>query len=548
MPFAAVPVLLRLFSLMIHSCAVAAADVWLDPTLPVPTRATALLARMNREEKIAMTFATHTSQNIVQAFNRTGVGAAKFMSAFDCAPGDIKSCVQQRNQLQQMFREQSRLKIPISFINEGLHGGAAGGTIFPEPIGQGMSWNVSLVSKIAAVTAAEASAIGVDSVFAPVVNMMTDPRFGRLQEGFGENPIIASHMGRAAVIALQGGPGNATTYLPESAVVSLGKHFGAYGAAIGGLNGGPADVSNRTLHEVYLRPWIALGRAGVRAVMPAHNAVGDVPCHANRWMLQQKLRDEYGFGAGVALSDCDDIGALVSFGMAESRTHAAALALEAGVDWDLQCGDDPEKWSYNKLGAAIDAGLTSIKALDVVVERVLTQKFAAGLFDGRATTPLDNLHILDSAPHRALALEAAEQSIVLLMNKQQTLPIQGGLRGKKVALLGPFASWDPKLPGHYKTREAADTALIGSYVLEGAPVITVPEALTKAGANWQWVPGCSSAGSPGSGCNDTTHGLQAAVALAKQSDISLLVLGDDHGQCGEWQDRDSLDLAGSLVA
>ena len=280
---------------------------WLNAELPIDVRVSQLLAKMNREEKIAMTFATHTGSDIVKGFNKTGVGAAKFMSAFSCPLTDTKSCVQQRNELQQMFKEESRLGIPVSFINEGLHGGAAGGTIFPEPIGQAMSWNVSLVSKIASVIATEASAIGVDSVFAPVVNMMTDPRFGRLQEGFGENPIMASHMGRASVLALQGGPGNASTYLPDGQVCSLGKHFGAYGASIGGLNGGPADVSNRTLHEIFLRPWMALGRAGVRAVMPSHNAVGDVPCHANHWMLQQKLRDEYGFG-GVALSDCDDVG------------------------------------------------------------------------------------------------------------------------------------------------------------------------------------------------------------------------------------------------
>jgi beta-glucosidase len=137
---------------------------WEDPTQPVAVRAKLLLAKMNREEKIAMTFATHTGSGVVNQFNKTGVGAAKFMSAFSCAPGDIKSCVTQRNEMQQLFKEESRLGIPVSFINEGLHGGAPGGTIFPEPIGQGMSWNVSLVGKIAAAIAAEASAIGVDAV------------------------------------------------------------------------------------------------------------------------------------------------------------------------------------------------------------------------------------------------------------------------------------------------------------------------------------------------------------------------------------------------
>ena len=141
---------------------------WMDAELPIEERVTHLLGQMNREEKIAMTFATHTGSDVVKRFNKTGVGAAKFMSAFDCPLDNTKSCVQQRNELQQMFKSSSRLGIPISFINEGLHGGAAGGTIFPEPIGQAMSWNVSLVSKIASVIAMEASAIGVDSVFAPV--------------------------------------------------------------------------------------------------------------------------------------------------------------------------------------------------------------------------------------------------------------------------------------------------------------------------------------------------------------------------------------------
>ena len=522
---------------------------WLDASQPVAARVALLLPKLTLEEKIAMTFATHTEQAIVYRFNRTGVGATKFLSAFTFA--NVTKCVIARNALQALFMKEGRLGIPVSFINEGLHGGAPGGTIFPEPIGQGMSWNVSLVSKIAGAIAAEASAIGVDSVFAPVINMMTDPRFGRLQEGFGENPIMSSHMGRASVLALQGGPGNATTYLPEGHVVSLGKHFGAYGAALGGLNGGPADVSNRTLHEVFLRPWMALGRAGVRAVMPAHNTVGDVPCHSNKWMIQQKLREEYGFGEGVALSDCNDIGALYHFGMAESPTHAAGLGLEAGVDWDLQCGPDPAKWSYNKLGAAIDAGYTTEAALDKVVARVLGQKFAAGLFDGRAVTSLDKVALLDSAPHRQLALEAAEQGIVLLKNEltDEVPALPMALKGVKVVLFGPFASSNASAETGAKHAggPAAATALVGSYVLSGADVVTVDQALRAAGAAMTWVPGCSHEGPPGSGCDDPKTGVAAAVAAAKAADVSLLVLGDGHGQCGEWQDRDSLDLAGGQL-
>jgi hypothetical protein len=369
---------------------------WMNTSNTPRERAQILLPQLNLQEKIAMTFATyvlsmlsicmpsvaslaslplsstarkffpcsktllthsppiytthsmdvrcrHTSSASAKVHTSTGIGAVKYMSAFSCK--DITDCIKQRNELQASFISGSRLGIPISFINEGLHGGASGGTIFPEPITTAMAWNKSLVTQISAVIAAEASATGVDTVFAPVVNMMTDPRFGRLQEGFGENPTIASALGAAAVRGLQG-HGSPETYLESGKVCSLAKHFAAYGAAIGGLNGGPADVSNRTLHEVYLRPWAAVSKAGVRAVMPSHNTIHDIPAHANRWAIDGALRTEFGFGAGIALSDCNDIGAILASRMAANHSQAAALALKAGVDWDLQCGTTAENWGY----------------------------------------------------------------------------------------------------------------------------------------------------------------------------------------------------------
>lgn len=288
-------------------------------------------------------YSRHTSSASAKVHTSTGIGAVKYMSAFRCDA--ITDCINQRNELQATFINESRLGIPISFINEGLHGGANGGTIFPEPITTAMAWNKTLVTKIAEVIAAEAHATGVDTVFAPVVNMMPDPRFGRLQEGFGENPTVASTLGAAAVLGLQG-TGNPETYLQEGKVCSLAKHYAAYGAAIGGLNGGPADVSNRTLHEVYLRPWAAVSKAGVRACMPSHNTVHDIPAHANEWLISNALRTEFNFGAGVALSDCNDIGAILASGMAANHSQAAALALRAGVDWDLQCGTTASEWGY----------------------------------------------------------------------------------------------------------------------------------------------------------------------------------------------------------
>ena len=160
-----------------------------------------LIKRMNRTEKIQQTWATHTSSATAKQWTNIGVGAVKYMSAFKCQ--DIKDCIKQRNTLQADFINGTRLHIPVSFINEGLHGGAPGGTIFPMPVGLGSSWDVELVNEIMSVVGQEAAAIGVDVVFAPVVNMMTDPRFGRLQEGYSSNPLLTSHLAVAAVKGLQ---------------------------------------------------------------------------------------------------------------------------------------------------------------------------------------------------------------------------------------------------------------------------------------------------------------------------------------------------------
>ena len=239
---------------------------------PIPDRVETLLSKMTLEEKVMQLTATHNGEDIVDKFINTSVGTVKYESAIHC--NTAVDCITARNELQRKFIEGSRLNIPLTFVNEGLHGGAPNATIFPMPINQGASWNVSLVSNIADAIADQASTMGVQVVFAPVVNMMTDPRFGRGQEGYGEEPTLTSHMGEAAVRGLQGPDGcNGTdTYFDSSRyVASLAKHMAAYGAASGGLNGAPADITNRSLHDHYLKPWRSLARANVRATMASHN-------------------------------------------------------------------------------------------------------------------------------------------------------------------------------------------------------------------------------------------------------------------------------------
>ena len=265
--------------------------------------------------------------------------------------------------------------------------------------------------------------------------------------------------------------------------------------------------------------------------MPAHQTVHDVPCHANAWLMQT-LRDGMGFGAGVALSDCDDVGQTYHARMAANRSHAAALALIAGVDWDLQCGTNPEEWGYGNgyLAEALDEGLVLPEVLDASARRVLQQKFAARLFDEPYADTEGVKAKLDTPAHRSLAREAAEQGIVLLQNTNSTLPL-GNLTGRRLAVIGPLTN--------------DTTALAGSYVLSGAHVVTVPEALASLGATVHTEQGCESSGDPLTSCSP--EGLARATALAASADVTLLVLGDGDGECGEWGDRDSLEMGGGQL-
>ena len=260
-------------------------------------------------------------------------------SRYPVHPRPPAEVLSMRNNIQSQFVSKSRLHIPVSFNGECLHSGTSGGTVFPELVTQGQTWNVDLVQEIGAAIAVEARAVGVDVAFSPVINMWADSRFGRLQEGYSENPTLTAAFGVAMVTGLQGvQPAGVWQYFNKSKLVALGKHYAAYGAALGGLNGGAAELSERTLREWYLRPWRAFAKAGGKGAMTSHNTVLGQPAHANSYLVNDIFRKEYGFGDGVIISDCNDIEALLDFRVAANMSQAAAGALNGGVDWDLQCG------------------------------------------------------------------------------------------------------------------------------------------------------------------------------------------------------------------
>lgn len=423
------------------------------------------------------------------------IAPATSCHAPQCTPKDL---VAARNKIQGSLVNESRLGIPASWSQEALHSGAAGGTVFPELVTQGSTWDPQLIKNISAAVAAEARMTGVDVAFSPVLNQWVDSRFGRLQEGYSENPTLTAAYAVAAVQGFQGPqPPGKWAPMALDKVVALGKHYAAYGAALGGLNGAPAELSERTLREFFLKSWRAFAHAGGKGAMTAHNTVLGQPCHANDYLVNTIFREEFGFGDGIIVSDCNDIEALVDFRVAEDIPHAAAAAMEGGVDLDLQCGSNS---AYTQLQEAISARILNETKVEVAARRVLLEKFAAGLFDHPLTDPVRQTIVhpwlcatnfkkcclepsrsldpqllcaghqalvdgLNNPVHQALALKAAEEGTVLLINRphgssqEPLLPLPQML--KTIAVVGPNGGCD--------SAEPPDTELCGaSYNMLGS--------------------------------------------------------------------------------
>jgi beta-glucosidase len=521
--------------------------------------------------------------NITRSYGATGMGSLFIDEVMNKSYSSAAmfstplQALRARNALQASFMASTRLGIPLSFCMEGLHSGGWGGTAFPGPPALATAWNASLVALIGSAIASEARATGVDTALSPVVNMFSDPRFGRYSEGFSPDPHVSAALGVAMVLGLQGGssPGGPASYLPSfsSSVIAQAKHFAAYGHAAGGLDGGVADITNRTLFEVYLKPWRAMAAAGLRSLMVAHQTVNDIPCHGNGWLINGIMRSEYGFGEGMAISDEMNIPHLGPDGwaVAENISHAAAVALRAGVDIDLQSGGNSSTMAYNFLLQALQEGLIALQDLKTAAARVLTLKFAAGLFDA-PLTPEAGLQLLQSPAHLQLALEAARQGLVLAKNDGGLLPLAPSPASPlRVALIGPFLSCsfdsggggssgggssgssgrgtglrDPT-PNFCLAREA----LLGPYAQDNGqyPVPLLPEALAalappSAGLTLTVTQGASAVSQ--APLNSTL--LAAALAAARAADVVVLLLGDALPTFDEGTSRSTLELSPQQLA
>ena len=527
-----------------------------DAHADVEARVSDLLARMTLEEKVAQMLGVWQSKTqMVDAqsqFDATRA-AALYPNGFGSfarpsdrsgpvsprvAPGrDTRETIAMTNAIQHFALEHTRLGIPVLFHEEGLHGYMADeATNFPQAIGLASSWDPDLVQRVNAITAREIRARGVHLVLSPVVDVARDPRWGRIEETFGEDPFLVSQLGIAAVRGLQGD----TLPLADGKVYAMLKHFTGHGQPENGTNVGPASISERTLRENFFPPFEQIVKhTNVRAVMPSYNEIDGVPSHANRWLLHDVLRGEWGF-AGALVSDYYGIEQLATLHHVEADLPAAAIrSLNAGVDIDLPGGD-----AYVTLVDAVRAGKVSEQQIDAAVRRILRLKFQAGLFEHPFADADAADALTGNAEARALALEAARRSVVLLKN-DGLLPLSASAH-RKLAVIGPNAAVALRLGGYSSKPRQVVTPLEGIRAkLAGRETVAYAQGvgITK---NDDWWADEVALTDP----RDNARLIKEAVQVAAGADEIVLIVGDTEQTSREgWADthlgdRDSLELPG----
>ncbi len=420
--------------------------------------------------------------------------------------------------LQKTAVEESRLGIPLLFAMDVIHGYR---TIFPVPLALAATWAPESEERAARIAADEATSAGLHWTFAPMIDIARDPRWGRIVEGAGEDPYLGSRMAVAQVNGYQGG----NTLRPGS-LMATAKHFGAYGAAVGGRDYNSADLSERTLQEVYLPPFYAAARAGAGSFMAAFNDIAGVPTTANRELLRGELRDRWGW-QGLLVSDWGAIGELISHGVAADRAAAAVLALDASVDMDMVGGVFAED-----LKDAVAKDPARLKQLDEAVLRILRVKEQLGLFD----KPMQYHDIerekreLLAPEHREAARAIARQSMVLLRNEGKLLPLNAD-KLRSIAVIGALATDGLSALGSWRAQGKAEevvTALAGitNAVPKKLKVLSAPGADPRSA---------------------DLAGIPAAVKLVKSADVTVLVIGEDYDLSGESRSRSDLELPASQL-
>jgi beta-glucosidase len=469
-------------------------------------RIDALMARMTLPEKLGQLSQISSDRAPSSAQLRDEVRAGRWGSLMNLPDAATRA------ELQRIALRESRLGIPLIFARDVIHGYR---TVFPIPLGQSASWDPELVRKASHIAAREAAADGIHWTFAPMLDIARDPRWGRIAESLGEDPVLASAFASALVRGFQGDSLDA-----PGAVAACAKHYAGYGAAEGGRDYNTTWIPETLLRDVYLPSFAAAEKAGAATFMSAFNNLNGVPASGNAFLLRQVLRQEWGFD-GFVVSDWNAVEEMISHGYAADSTDAAVKSLGAGVDMEMASTD-----YYDRLPALIQAGKVDVKLVDEAVRNVLRLKFRLGLFDKPIPDPPPAAATL--APDALdIARQLATESAVLLRNEAGLLPLSKSTA--KVAVIGPLADSPVDQMGCWvRDARTADvrTPLAAIREMLGPDRVTYAPALKNS--------------------RDTSlAGFAPAVEAARNADVALLFIGEEQALSGEARSRASLDLPGA---
>lgn len=511
-----------------------------NPDLSIDSRVTDLLDRMTTEEKLMQIQCFWSekrklydakgnfSVDSADKYLKNGLGqigrpseGATGMNTGGRTPADNARFT---NEVQKYFVEKTRLGIPVMFHEECLHGHAAkDATSFSQPIGLGSTWNAELVESLFDMTAREARSRGTHIALTPVVDVAREPRWGRVEETYGEDPYLVSRMGLSAVRGFQGPNGD--TAVDNQHILSCLKHFVAHGQPESGNNISPVNVSNRVLRETFLYPFeVCVRDGGVSSLMASYNEVDGVPSHGNSWLLNDVLRSEWGF-EGVVVSDYYAIEELHRrHKVSEDYRAAGVLSLESGVDIEL-----PDPYSYPLLKEALENKEIEMEVLDKAVSRILRQKFALGLFENPYVDESIAEGLVGSEENTVLARKAAEETMVLLKNDGNLAPINT-TKYKNIAVIGPNADREllggySDVPKYFVTVKEGIENKVGNLVnvqyAEGCRVTkdSVMDGNNKIASSWYKDP--IEIEDP----KNNVVRINEAVSLAKKSDVVILCIG-----------------------
>jgi beta-glucosidase len=528
---------------------------YLNPKLSAERRTRDLISRMTLQEKAAQMLCIWQQKSSTMLdengnFNlqkarthfkqRLGLGQVGRPS--DAGGGkNARAMAELTNAIQGFFVENSRLKIPVIFHEECLHGHAAiDGTSFSQPIGLGATFDPELVCRLFEMTAEEARSRGTHQALTPVVDIAREPRWGRVEETYGEDPYLAACMGIAAVRGFQGN----ATFKDKKHIIATLKHFAAHGQPESGTNCAPVNVSERLLREVFLSTFKqAIQKGGAISVMASYNEIDGVPSHANKWLLRDVLRKEWGFEGFVvsdyfAIRELNERPELFGNHLAADGKEAAALAVKAGVNIEL-----PDPDCYSNIVELVKKGVLRESLIDELVAPMLLWKFKLGLFEDPYVDPDVAERIVGCKAHRELALQAARETITLLKNDGGIAPLNLQTI-KTIAVIGPNA--DRPLLGGYSGQPKHDsTVLEGIRSRAGSIKVLYHEGCKiTIGGSWQ-----QDEVVPGDPAEDH-RSIAEAVKVAKRADVVILAIGGNEQTSREaWAlnhmgDRASLDLVG----